>query len=171
MNNGRQAFDWNDEQIDEFRRLHEDPQWSYSDMARMLQTKFGGKLTRNSTIGKASRLHFPKRRRNKDDETRPRGRPRRGPDYNLIHRATASKAATKPAPMKFTTDRDIPHEQRRTLAELTNWTCRWPVGEPSTPGFYFCGHLSADCADGRVYCAHHARIAYRRDVRFRQAAE
>ena len=33
----------------------------------------------------------------------------------------------------------IPIGQRRTLLELTDATCRWPIGDPSTTEFFFCG--------------------------------
>jgi GcrA cell cycle regulator len=52
-------------------------------------------------------------------------------------------------------DTDIPIAQRRTLMELTATTCRWPVGHPRTPEFYFCG---AHCCEDQPYCeAHMAR--------------
>ncbi len=43
------------------------------------------------------------------------------------------------------------------IMNLTESTCRWPVGEPGTEGFYFCGARSAT---GMPYCTHHARMAY-----------
>jgi GcrA cell cycle regulator len=57
-------------------------------------------------------------------------------------------------------DFDIAPAQRRTLLELTNTTCRWPVGDPASPEFFFCGAPGADCDIGRSYCALHARRAY-----------
>jgi GcrA cell cycle regulator len=35
--------------------------------------------------------------------------------------------------------------------------CCWPIGEPGTPSFHFCGK---DAATGRPYCDAHAEIAY-----------
>jgi GcrA cell cycle regulator len=35
--------------------------------------------------------------------------------------------------------------------------CCWPIGEPGTPSFHFCG---GDAAPGKPYCAEHAQIAY-----------
>ena len=55
-------------------------------------------------------------------------------------------------------DADIPHSQRRSLVELRTWTCRWPVGDPSTAGFFFCG---AESLPNRSYCAAHCARAYR----------
>jgi GcrA cell cycle regulator len=54
-------------------------------------------------------------------------------------------------------DEDIPPAQRKTLLELTQHTCRWPVGDPQTPGFFFCG---AEPLNSNVYCAHHYLVAH-----------
>ena len=35
--------------------------------------------------------------------------------------------------------------------------CRWPVGDPRSPDFRFCG---CTAHDGLPYCADHARVAY-----------
>jgi GcrA cell cycle regulator len=44
-----------------------------------------------------------------------------------------------------------------TFADLRFYQCRWPMGDPRTAEFLFCGSA---CADGFVYCNRHARIAY-----------
>ncbi|WRH87295.1 GcrA family cell cycle regulator [Nguyenibacter sp. L1] len=36
-------------------------------------------------------------------------------------------------------------------------TCCWPLGDPGTPGFHFCG---ATPVPGKPYCAEHAQLAY-----------
>ena len=51
----------------------------------------------------------------------------------------------------------IPLEQRRTLVQLTDATCRWPVGDPGSADFFFCGGQTKE--DG-PYCTHHSRVAY-----------
>ena len=48
----------------------------------------------------------------------------------------------------------------KTLLELTNHTCHWPIGEPGRAGFHFCGEAGADLDNGRPYCERHARRAY-----------
>ena len=51
----------------------------------------------------------------------------------------------------------IPIGQRRTLLELNEQTCRWPIGDPSAGDFFFCG---GNTVTGLPYCAFHSRVAY-----------
>jgi GcrA cell cycle regulator len=51
----------------------------------------------------------------------------------------------------------IPEDQRLTLLQLNEHTCKWPIGDPLSPDFYFCGQHSDD---GRPYCDFHSRRAY-----------
>ena len=44
------------------------------------------------------------------------------------------------------------------LFELQQWHCRWPIGDPSSESFGFCGSRPIE---GLPYCATHARLAYR----------
>lgn len=46
------------------------------------------------------------------------------------------------------------------LLDLTNETCRWPIGEPNQPGFHFCGKLEAANDQRRPYCKAHSCIAF-----------
>ena len=52
---------------------------------------------------------------------------------------------------------DIPVEKRLTLLQLNEHTCKWPIGDPLTPDFYFCGQHSEE---GKPYCDFHSRRAY-----------
>jgi len=45
-----------------------------------------------------------------------------------------------------------------TLMDLREAMCRWPLGDPSTPDFRFCGVKSRPGSG--PYCSHHASIAY-----------
>jgi len=44
-----------------------------------------------------------------------------------------------------------------TLLQLTENTCKWPMGDPLAEDFCFCG---ADSAEGTPYCAHHSKVAF-----------
>jgi GcrA cell cycle regulator len=51
----------------------------------------------------------------------------------------------------------IPVERRISLLQLNEHTCKWPIGDPLSPDFYFCGQHSDE---GRPYCEFHARRAF-----------
>ena len=51
----------------------------------------------------------------------------------------------------------IPEDQRLSLLQLSEETCKWPIGDPLTPDFYFCGQHSEE---GKPYCDFHSRRAY-----------
>ncbi len=44
-----------------------------------------------------------------------------------------------------------------TLMELTEKTCKWPVGDPATPDFWFCG---LPVQQGKPYCEAHVGVAF-----------
>ncbi|WP_315742795.1 MULTISPECIES: GcrA family cell cycle regulator [unclassified Bradyrhizobium] len=54
-------------------------------------------------------------------------------------------------------DKAIPGEHRKTLIQLDDTCCKWPVGNPGEPGFFFCGMAKPD--NGRPYCSAHERRA------------
>ena len=47
--------------------------------------------------------------------------------------------------------------RRLTLMELTERTCKWPVGEPATDNFWFCG---LPTQAGKPYCEAHVGVAF-----------
>jgi GcrA cell cycle regulator len=51
----------------------------------------------------------------------------------------------------------IPVSDRVTLFDLGPGVCRYPIGDPLSPGFSFCG---AACDPVRSYCRYHHAVAY-----------
>ena len=47
--------------------------------------------------------------------------------------------------------------KRLDLLELTERTCKWPIGDPTEDNFHFCG---LQCVPGKPYCVHHVAIAF-----------
>ena len=47
--------------------------------------------------------------------------------------------------------------KKLTLMELTERTCKWPIGDPATDEFWFCGHQAQN---GKPYCKTHVAIAF-----------
>lgn len=53
---------------------------------------------------------------------------------------------------------EIDREARKLgLMDLTERTCKWPIGDPSRGEFYFCGHTAVA---GKPYCKGHTAAAY-----------
>jgi GcrA cell cycle regulator len=46
---------------------------------------------------------------------------------------------------------------RVSILELTEATCRWPLGDPGKDGFGYCG---SQTKNELPYCPYHARLAY-----------
>ncbi|MFT8895676.1 MAG: GcrA family cell cycle regulator [Acetobacter sp.] len=69
--------------------------------------------------------------------------------------------AEKPAPVvKKASPAPRPAAQRLAAVmepRRRSATCCWPLGDPGTPGFHFCG---ATPLPGKPYCAEHAALAY-----------
>src|SRR5690606_42141236 len=51
----------------------------------------------------------------------------------------------------------IPEDKRLSLLQLTEHTCKWPIGDPLTKDFYFCGQHSLETGP---YCDFHSPPAY-----------
>ena len=47
--------------------------------------------------------------------------------------------------------------KKLTLMELTERTCKWPVGDPATEDFWFCG---LNVQQGKPYCEAHVGVAF-----------
>lgn len=51
----------------------------------------------------------------------------------------------------------VPISRNLTLVQLSDRTCKWPLGDPLQADFRFCGNHSNDATP---YCAYHARLAF-----------
>ena len=51
----------------------------------------------------------------------------------------------------------IPEDKRLSLLQLNEHTCKWPIGDPLSKDFYFCGQHSLETGP---YCDFHSRRAY-----------
>ena len=47
--------------------------------------------------------------------------------------------------------------KKLSLLELTEKTCKWPVGDPATEDFWFCGLATQS---GKPYCEAHVGVAF-----------
>ena len=67
-------------------------------------------------------------------------------------------SANEVSPEALATVREIEKKAKRlSVMELTERTCKWPVGDPATEDFWFCG-LPAQT--GKPYCEAHVGVAF-----------
>ncbi len=67
-------------------------------------------------------------------------------------------SANEISPEALASVREVEKRARKlTLMELTERTCKWPIGDPATDKFWFCG-LPAQA--GKPYCEAHVGVAF-----------
>lgn len=158
---------WTDERVELLKKL-----WSEGLSASQIASELG-EVTRNAVIGKVHRLGLsgrtkaatPAPARPRTEAKRPdrpeAARPQRPATIGNTALAQeldeAPEEAPAPAPAPAVQDNVVPMGQRCTIMNLTESTCRWPLGEPGTESFHFCG---GKANPGMPYCQTHARIAY-----------
>jgi GcrA cell cycle regulator len=155
--------------------LATEPTWT-SERVELLKSHFAAGLScreiandigvsRNAVIGKLSRLNLTREkaveaRRSARKEIAKGNRPRSEPraQYQMLRKLYAE---VHPA-----ADEPIHSEHRCSLLELSAEKCRWPINNPGTEDFCFCGNTPIE---GLPYCAGHSRLAYRPGSRLRVA--
>lgn len=157
---------WTAERVELLKKL-----WNDGLSASQIAGELGG-VTRNAVIGKVHRLGLSGRAKapaqaNKPRRNRPSapaatpGNSRPSSSAPQTVGATALKMApapvAEPRPEAEPIAELVPISERATILTLTERTCKWPIGDPSSEDFYFCGRQSDA---GVPYCAHHCKIAY-----------
>lgn len=62
------------------------------------------------------------------------------------------------SPEALASVREVEKKARKlTLMELTERTCKWPIGDPATEDFWFCG---LPTQQGKPYCDAHVGVAF-----------
>jgi GcrA cell cycle regulator len=149
---------WTDERVELLKKL-----WSDGLSASQIAAELGG-ITRNAVIGKVHRLGLSGRAKS-PSSTAPRQRKARAHPHIMRVARPAMRGNTALAQAfdyeievePELVDNIIPMGQRRNILELTEETCRWPIGDPGSAEFFFCG---GQTTTGLPYCGHHSRIAY-----------
>jgi GcrA cell cycle regulator len=153
----RQAMGWTDERVELLKKL-----WLDGLSASQIAKQLGG-VTRNAVIGKVHRLGLSGRAapsqparpvfkapRAPRPVTAPA--PRRVESHGHGHGHGQLPSAPMPAPVYY-----VEEPGSATVLTLGAHMCKWPIGDPSTENFTFCGRRTGQ--DG-PYCTDHARMAY-----------
>lgn len=62
------------------------------------------------------------------------------------------------SPEALASQREVEKKAKRlSLMELTERTCKWPIGDPATEDFWFCG---LPTQQGKPYCEAHVGVAF-----------
>ena len=163
---GRLRFDWNEARVAQLTR-----RWAEGATASVIAGELGG-VSRSAVLGKVHRLKLVKPQMKDRVRRVAAARPlrptaRRGPRAGGALALMAAFRALGLVPPDAAPDAGLDHVSAGKafgkpcgLLDLTEATCRWPVGEPGEAGFAFCGAVPFD---RYPYCIGHCLIAYRAD--------
>ena len=168
---------WTDDRVERLTKL-----WNEGLSASQIAAQLAGGVTRNAVIGKVHRLGLSGRvTTNRASTPRPR-RPRQ-PSHPSRTGAMPTAGATALKPQSYSKPAPAPEPEpepirlvdqsssdgRVTVLNLSDKTCRWPIGDPGSEEFCFCGHAPKD---SMPYCDYHSRVAYQpmHDRRSRRAS-
>jgi GcrA cell cycle regulator len=146
---------WNDERVERLRKL-----WNDGLSASQIAAELGG-ITRNAVIGKVHRLGLSGRAKSPSSSVPRIRKPRVS---NGVMRPRMRFSGNNALAPDYAREADldplanvVPIGPRVSITELSESTCRWPVGDPGSEDFGYCG---AKPKAGVVYCPYHARVAY-----------
>jgi GcrA cell cycle regulator len=114
-------------------------------------------VSRNAVIGKIHRLGLSSGRpagAGARANCPPRARHSRGPTQRRLLRLAYARAPLDEILSAIVVISTHPC----SLIDIDAHQCRWPIGDPASTNFLFCGN---DAIAGFTYCVGHARMAYR----------
>ena len=172
---------WTDERVELLKKM-----WAEGQSASQIAKELGG-VTRNAVIGKVHRLGLsnrtggaaPSKPAAKEKAAAPKKAAAAAPADEAKAAAPAPERPVAPprrqiipagqplppqpsaneiSPEALATVREVEKKAKKiSLMELTERTCKWPIGDPATDDFWFCG-LSAQ--PGKPYCEAHVGVAF-----------
>ncbi|MEO0498326.1 MAG: GcrA family cell cycle regulator [Pseudomonadota bacterium] len=170
------SVSWTDDRVELLKKL-----WLEGLSASQIAAQLGG-VTRNAVIGKVHRLGMSGRVKAPSSAPRtPRKKPSSGARSGAGAAGASSSAGAQSRRMgssvvvgnvamkddaapeteyrleQAAEDVVIPLSQQLTLLEVSEKTCKWPAGDPTSSDFSFCGQ---PVKEGAPYCEYHCNIAY-----------
>jgi GcrA cell cycle regulator len=172
---------WTDERVDVLKKM-----WGEGQSASVIAKELGG-VTRNAVIGKVHRLGLSNRITSTTAKPAAKDKAKAGMKAKPAVPAAPPKPILAPETVRITPPavrKIIPAGQplppqpsaneispealakvsevektakRISLMELTEKTCKWPVGDPATDDFWFCGLA---VKTGKPYCEAHVGVAF-----------
>ena len=117
---------WTEEKVAKLKEL-----WSKGHTASQIAEALGD-TTRNAVIGKAHRLNLEARAPSKQSS-------QTSTSVNRPVRRGSAPISRKAKFQSILLDKNFEPENPKSLEELTDQTCKWPIGHPNEEKFYFCG--------------------------------
>ena len=164
---------WTDERVETLKKM-----WAEGQSASQIAKELGG-VTRNAVIGKVHRLGLSNRAgssapapEKKPAKAAPKKPAPAKPAEKVVEVTVTPRKPIVPAgqplppqpsaneisPEALATVREVEKGAKRiSLMELTERTCKWPIGDPATDDFWFCG-LAVQ--QGKPYCEAHVGVAF-----------
>lgn len=171
---------WTDDRVATLTKM-----WGEGQSASQIAKELGG-VTRNAVIGKVHRLGLSNRATG-GVKPAAKGKPAVKPAVKAKPAAKAKAAAAPVTPPKpnlparkviipagqplppqpsaneispeaLASVREVEKKAKKIgLMDLTERTCKWPIGDPATDEFWFCGLSSQP---GKPYCEAHVGVAF-----------
>ncbi len=143
-------MNWTQEREEKLRELWKKGHTA-SQIARIL-----GDTTRNAVIGKAHRLKLAARASSKGVKTTKK-------QVSENNEVRSEKFVSRKARFKsLLLDKNFEAENPKTLEELGDKNCRWPIGHPDEKNFYFCGRTPVEDFS---YCKLHVLYAFNQKIK------
>ena len=135
---------WTEEKVQKLKEL-----WSKGHTASQIAETLGD-TTRNAVIGKAHRLNLEARAPSKQSS-------QSSTSQSKPSRRGSAPISRKAKFQSILLDKNFEPENPKSLEELTDQTCKWPIGHPNEEKFYFCGRKP----EGEFpYCKLHVLYAF-----------
>ena len=136
---------WTDEKVAKLKEL-----WGKGNTASQIAEIIGG-ISRNAVIGKAHRLNLSAKIKTRSATSNENFE-------NTIERKSIKSNKGRRSKFKsLIIEKDFEPENPKTLEELDENSCKWPIGHPNEKSFYFCGRTSLKDFS---YCKLHLLYAY-----------
>ena len=169
---------WTDERVELLKKM-----WGEGQSASQIAKELGG-VTRNAVIGKVHRLGLSNRATTttksdakakaapkqeakaapkasappKEPEPKPVVTPARRQIIPACQPLPPQPSANEISPEALAKVSEVEKKAKKiSLLELTERTCKWPIGDPATDDFWFCG---LPTQAGKPYCEAHVGVAF-----------
>ena len=136
---------WTPEKEEKLKKL-----WKKGHTASQISSMLGD-TTRNAVIGKAHRLNLEARAISTKFKSKV------NTENNVKPEIKTQKLGRKAKFKALLLDKSFEQENPKKLEELTDKTCRWPIGHPYEETFYFCGRKPMEKFP---YCKLHVLYAF-----------